>query len=207
MADGEHRPGNDRKAGAQRPVKLRDFSQSLPMTLLRAREAVMRHFRPALRHYGITEQQWRILRALASVEQIEVMSLAEATFLLPPSVSRILKDLEQRELILRRGSDEDMRRGIVAIGAKGRALIDSAGQVSEAIYREMTSRFGAEKLSALQAALRELEAILASTPPLTEALDLGPQPEDASDLPRRGRPPKAVGPTSRGGAKAPDRTR
>src|SRR5665213_746389 len=113
MAEGSSNTGN---GGARSAPKLRDFSQSLPMTLLRAREAVMRHFRPALRHFGITEQQWRILRALASVGEIEVLALAEATFLLAPSLSRILKDLEQRELIVRRGSSEDMRRGIVAIG-------------------------------------------------------------------------------------------
>lgn len=150
----------------------------------------MRHFRPALRHFGITEQQWRILRALAAVSEIEVMALADATFLLAPSLSRILKDLEQRELILRRGSDEDMRRGIVAIGPKGRALIENAGAVSEAIYREITSRFGAARLAALQDTLRELEARLADAPALAETLDLGPQPADASELPRRGRPPK-----------------
>jgi hypothetical protein len=37
------------KAGPRR-VPTREFSRSLPMSLLRAREAVMRHFRPSLRH-------------------------------------------------------------------------------------------------------------------------------------------------------------
>jgi homoprotocatechuate degradation regulator HpaR len=187
MADGA---AEAKKAGAKATLRLRDFSQSLPMTLLRAREAVMRHFRPALRHFGMTEQQWRILRALASVDEIEVMALADATFMLAPSVSRILKDLEQRDLIVRRGSDEDMRRGIVAIGPKGRALIENAGQVSETIYSEITGRFGSTRLAALLETLRELEAALTALPPLGETLDLGPQPEDASELPRRGRPPK-----------------
>src|SRR6266849_5130597 len=54
------------KAGIRR-VPMREFSRSLPMSLLRAREAVMRHFRPSLRDHGLTEQQWRILRALASI--------------------------------------------------------------------------------------------------------------------------------------------
>ena len=54
----------------------------------------MNYFRPGLHHFGITEQQWRVLRALTTVETIEVLALAEATFLLPPSLSRILKDLD-----------------------------------------------------------------------------------------------------------------
>lgn len=198
MAEGSSNTGN---GGARNAPKLRDFSQSLPMTLLRAREAVMRHFRPALRHFGITEQQWRILRALASVGEIEVLALAEATFLLAPSLSRILKDLEQRDLIVRRGSSEDMRRGIVAIAPKGRALIDNAGAISETIYREITRRFGAARLAALQEQLKELEARLSAMPPLGETLALGPQPDDASNLPRRGRPPKS------GKAAAPRKSR
>ncbi len=47
-----------------RRAPMREFSRSLPMSLLRAREAVMRQFRPSLRNHGLTEQQWRILRAL-----------------------------------------------------------------------------------------------------------------------------------------------
>ncbi|WP_246710822.1 homoprotocatechuate degradation operon regulator HpaR [Mesorhizobium sp. RMAD-H1] len=130
------------------------------MSLLRAREAVMRHFRPGLHHFGITEQQWRVLRALTTVESIEVMALAEATFLLPPSLSRILKDLEERGLVIRRTSREDMRRGLISISVEGRSLIDLAGSHSEAIYAEITRRFGAQKLAELQNMLRELEAVL-----------------------------------------------
>jgi homoprotocatechuate degradation regulator HpaR len=81
---------------------MREFSRSLPMSLLRAREAVMRHFRPSLRDHGLTEQQWRILRALASIDAIEVTELARVAFLLGPSLSRILRDLEARHLIERK---------------------------------------------------------------------------------------------------------
>jgi hypothetical protein len=85
----------DAKANARR-VPMREFSRSLPMSLLRAREAVMRQFRPSLRRHDLTEQQWRILRALAAIEAIEVTELARTAFLLGPSLSRILRDLEAR---------------------------------------------------------------------------------------------------------------
>ena len=90
---------------------MREFSRSLPMSLLRAREAVMRQFRPSLRDHGLTEQQWRILRALASVDAIEVTELARVAFLLGPSLSRILRDLEARHLIERKVAKADLRRG------------------------------------------------------------------------------------------------
>src|SRR3954471_21282363 len=102
-------------ASAAQRVPMRDFSRSLPMSLLRAREAVMRHFRPSLRRHGLTEQQWRILRALAAVEPIEITELARTAFLLGPSLSRILRDLEGRQLIERRLAKADLRRSVVSI--------------------------------------------------------------------------------------------
>jgi homoprotocatechuate degradation regulator HpaR len=142
---------------AARRVPMREFSRSLPMSLLRAREAVMRHFRASLRNYDLTEQQWRILRALASVDTIEVTELARVAFLLGPSLSRILRDLEARHLIERRVAKADLRRGLVSISAKGLKLIETVAPSSEAIYAEITRRYGARKLAELQDMLHALE--------------------------------------------------
>src|SRR3982074_46140 len=128
-----------------RRVPMREFSRSLPMSLLRAREAVMRHFRPSLRNPGPAEQQWRILRALASIDAIEVTELAHGASLLGPSVSRILRDLEARHLIERRVAKADLRRGVVSISAKGLQLIEAVAPSSEAIYDAITRRYGARK--------------------------------------------------------------
>ncbi len=146
---------------AARQVPMREFSRSLPMSLLRAREAVMRQFRPSLREHGLTEQQWRILRALAAIETVEVTELARTAFLLGPSLSRILRDLEARHLIERRTDKTDQRRSVVSISEKGVKLMASVAPRSEAIYAEITRRYGARKLAELQDMLGELEQSLA----------------------------------------------
>src|SRR5258708_3009080 len=152
------RPGASAARRAKiRRVPMREFSRSLPMSLLRAREAVMRHFRASLRNYALTEQQWRFLRALASVDTIEVTDLARVAFLLGPSLSRILRDLEARHLIERRVAKADLRRGLVSISAKGLKLIETVAPSSEAIYAEITRRYGARKLAELQDMLHALE--------------------------------------------------
>src|SRR5712664_1797142 len=127
-------------------VPMREFSRSLPMSLLRAREAVMRQFRPSLRRHDLTEQQWRILRALAAIDTIEVTELARVAFLLGPSLSRILRDLEARHLIERRIAKTDQRRAMVSISAKGVRLIEIVAPSSEAIYAAITRRYGARRL-------------------------------------------------------------
>src|SRR3954469_7235360 len=149
-------------AETARRAPMRDFSRSLPMSLLRAREAVMRQFRPSLRNHGLTEQQWRILRALTAVEAIEVTELARTAFLLGPSLSRILRDLEARQLIERRTAKADLRRAMVSITAKGLRLIEAVAPTSEMIYAEITGRFGARKLAELQEMLGLLERSLAA---------------------------------------------
>ena len=175
-------------------IRLREFSRSLPMALLRAREAVMRHFRPSLRTFDMTEQQWRVLRALSAVSEIEVTELANATFLLPPSLSRILRDLEHRGLTRRRSSAKDMRLVLVSISTAGLRLIEEAGVYSEQIYAEMTKRFGAARLAELMELLRELESLLGDAPLIASAASRPAEALGGRRPKRRGRPPqKAAG--------------
>ena len=122
----------------------------------------MKQFRPSLRRHGLTEQQWRILRALAAVEAIEVTELARVAFLLGPSLSRILRDLDGRQLIERRTAKADLRRGVVSISPKGLRLIKVVAPTSEAIYAAITQRYGAQKLAELQDMLVALENGLAT---------------------------------------------
>lgn len=152
----ENRPAN---------VRLRSFSRSLPMALLVAREAVMNRFRPSLHLFNLTEQQWRVLRALSSVHQVEVMDLAKATCLLAPSLSRILRDLEARGLVAREHPEADMRRSLISISSNGLMLIDAVAPLSEGTYAEITETFGKERMELLHGLLKEL----------TQALDALPQ--------------------------------
>ena len=158
------------KISASAPAApMRDFSRSLPMSLMRARESVMRHFRPSLRAHGLTEQQWRILRALAAHGDIEVTELAAVAYLLGPSLSRILRDLETRRLIKRQVVKADLRRSTVSITRKGEQLIEAVAPTSEAIYAEIAQRFGARKLAELQEMLHLLESSLLTMPVVADA--------------------------------------
>ena len=138
-------------------VRLRGVSRSLPVALLRTREAVMRQFRPALRSVDLTEQQWRVLRALDSVPEIDATGLAMATFLLPPSLSRILRDLEKRDLIVRRPDPADLRAWLISLTPEGRKTIDAAAVWIESIYAAMATRIGKDRFDTLMRLLRDVE--------------------------------------------------
>ena len=132
---------------------LREFSRSLPMALLRAREAVMERFHPLLRRHGVTEQQWRVLRALSAATQTSASQLATTTCLGLPSLSCILKRLEARGLIVRRVKSTDLRTTLVWLSPAGTRLLRRAGAESESRYEALTAEVG-------QADMRRLYALL-----------------------------------------------
>ena len=103
--------------------KLPLTSRSLPIALLRARERVMGPIRGELANVGVTEQQWRVLRVLREEGPREPTLIAERACLLLPSLTRILKKLEDKKLILRRIDLNDSRRQIVEISEYGLAII------------------------------------------------------------------------------------
>jgi homoprotocatechuate degradation regulator HpaR len=142
-------------------VTIRPFSRSLPMALLRAREAVMRLFRRSLHGFGLTEQQWRALRAIAAHSEIDATRLSGLTFLLAPSLTRILRDLEARKLIARRTNPDDGRAALISLTPQGSALIAEIGVDSERIYALIEDRLGRERMRTLMATLAEVEADLA----------------------------------------------
>jgi homoprotocatechuate degradation regulator HpaR len=182
---GEARMSGNRPAN----VKLRSFSRSLPMALLVAREAVMNRFRPSLNLFNLTEQQWRVLRALSSVHEVEVLDLARASCLLAPSLSRILRDLEERGLIVRRHPESDMRRSLISISEKGLVLIDAVAPFSETTYARITETFGKERMEELHALLKELAVALDALPAEDySGVRLDDEVLDLINVRRRGRP-------------------
>lgn len=145
--------------------KMRRFEHSLPMALLRAREAVMAYFRPLHRARGVTEQQWRVIRALHEAPENDITTLAERTCLMMPSLSRILRQLGHRGFVARRVLSADLRRSMISLTRTGRALVDKGSRQSEERCAEITRRFGATRLRALYALLAEVERTLAHPRP------------------------------------------
>jgi homoprotocatechuate degradation regulator HpaR len=139
---------------------MREFDRSLPMALLRAREAVMRKFTPALRQHGLSAQQWRVIRVLVEEDALDASQVAERCALLMPSLSRILQNLHKRGLIDRQADRGDQRRTLISITPAGRRLFETLSPLNEARYAYITEKFGYGKLELLYELLDELVAKL-----------------------------------------------
>ncbi len=147
-------------------VPMRGFEQSLPMALMRAREAVMANFRPTLARHGLTEQQFRVLRALTDApDGLAFGTLADQTLLLGPSLSRIVANLESRGGLRRTTVEHDARRSHVSITELGRSLVAAIAPDSESSYEAIEAAVGTERLTQLHDILEDLTtaAAVAST--------------------------------------------
>ncbi|WP_298675701.1 MarR family transcriptional regulator [uncultured Sphingomonas sp.] len=139
---------------------LPPYRQSLSGALLAAREAVMAPIRPMLRAMDVTEQQWRVLRVLNDLGPLDPSGLSQAAQLHAPSVTRILKELVDRELVVREHDSHDRRRSIVTLSDKGATLIHTTVDHTIATLEIYRARFGAERLEALAAELRALAEVI-----------------------------------------------
>ncbi|MBL8355834.1 MAG: homoprotocatechuate degradation operon regulator HpaR, partial [Delftia acidovorans] len=74
-----------------RPAPAAGFQhRNLPLLLLQARESVIARFRPILQAHGLTEQQWRIVRALLESGPLEPRQIVEICRISSPSLAGVL---------------------------------------------------------------------------------------------------------------------
>ena len=109
----------------------------------------MSHFRPIMRDHDITEQQWRVIRALYDTDGLEATALAEKTMLLMPSLTRILKALEEQKLVKRLSVQGDNRKKRICLAERGHSLHAKMAPLSEAEYKKIEEAIGAKKLAEL----------------------------------------------------------
>ena len=138
---------------------LRRTRRSLPIALLRARETVMGPIREMLSQSDINEQKWRVLRVLDERGPCELTQVAKDACLLLPSLTRIIRAMEEEGLVTRATDPEDRRKTIATITDAGRALIVAHMAESNAIFARLERDFGHEKLEELLDLLDELQAL------------------------------------------------
>lgn len=144
------------KPKPQRPRREAPSRRNLPLLLLRAREGVMAHFRAILNRHGLTEQQWRVLRALLDASPLEPRQICESCQLLSASATGVLARMEELGLVQRERMAADQRRVHVSITPKSRALARKMAPQIDAQYRQLEQALGAELLEQVYATLDRL---------------------------------------------------
>ena len=158
------RKNSARKQPAHRaPVGF--HHRNLPLLLLQAREGVLGHFRPILSQHGVTEQQWRIIRALLEAQgPLEPRQIGQLCRISSPSLAGVLARMDELGLVLRERVAEDQRRVMVSLSARSRQLAGLMAPQIEATYGRLEAHLGAEVVARIYASLDEMIAALAELP-------------------------------------------
>src|SRR5438045_2920852 len=106
---------NGQKNRLEAPPSSQGRGRSLTIGLLRAREAVMSHFRPILASHNVTEQQWRVIRVLWEEGTLDASEVADKASILAPSLTRMIRSLEERGFIAKHKDKADGRRVLLRI--------------------------------------------------------------------------------------------
>ena len=130
--------------------------RNLPLLLLQTRERVMDRFRPILKAHDLTEQQWRIIRALLDADALEPREIGEICRLSSPSLAGMLSRMDDLGLVVRKRPAHDQRRVRVSLTAKSRAIAARIAPRVEETYRRMEAELGADLLRRLYRTLDEV---------------------------------------------------
>lgn len=140
-------------------------ARHIPFKLHRARDRLAGQLRHLFDPFGLTDPQWRVLRTLSVVDEIDTMALARRAFLLGPSLSRILRDLGGRNLIRRRSDTQDARRSFYTLTNEGRALVNAVLPAFQPMYARIERDMGREAIVELCTLLDRLTESLAAPLP------------------------------------------
>jgi homoprotocatechuate degradation regulator HpaR len=152
-----------RRSAKPRTTALRH--RNLPLLLLQAREGVLAHFRPLLNAHGVTEQQWRIVRALlAEQDALEPRQIGTLCRISSPSLAGVLARMDELGLVKRERTAQDQRRVLVSLTRKSRNLAAAMAPEVEAVYARIEDHIGADFVQRFYATLDELIGLLEGLP-------------------------------------------
>lgn len=132
--------------------------RNLPQLFLKARDGLMTHFRPILKHFGLTDQQWRILRVLDEHGQLESHEICAQCQMVSASMTGVLDRMEEVALLERQRLPTDQRRVVVRLAPKGCQLVSEMAPLIDQQYQYLESALGAQMFEAV---FTSLEAFIA----------------------------------------------
>jgi homoprotocatechuate degradation regulator HpaR len=144
-------------------MAIDQFSRSLPMMLYRTLDTVMPRFRKIFNEFGITEQQWRVLRVLWEHDAVTINRLARLTLIPAPSLVGIIDRLERNEFVIRQRSQSDRRKVNVVLIAKGVELEDQVMPRVAAAYADLKQSVDSTTWDLVLQGLQEIVAAEEST--------------------------------------------
>jgi DNA-binding MarR family transcriptional regulator len=125
--------------------------QEAAVTLLRTADVIRQDLERTLEPFGITPQQYNVLRILrgSHPETLPTLEIAERMVERAPGITRLLDRLEAAGQVSRARCPEDRRRVLVSITRKGLATLADTDATVNGIEGARLAKLGATELARL----------------------------------------------------------
>ncbi|MDE1464447.1 MarR family winged helix-turn-helix transcriptional regulator [Spartinivicinus poritis] len=110
------------------------LNDQLCFALYAASNAVTRYYRPLLEPLGLTYPQFVVLMALWEDEGVSISQLATKTGLSKPTMTPLLKRLEQKALIERQAEPGNDRQKCIVLTEEGRRLSTQGDEIAQKVF-------------------------------------------------------------------------
>lgn len=128
------------------------------MRLLRAADAVRRRMSAVIEPYGVTVQQYNVLRILRGAgEPLPILAIAERMIEHTPGITRLLDRIEAKGLVARVRDTKDRRVYHCSITEAGLALLTSMDAAVDAVDEAAIGELAPGEVSDL---LRTLKIVI-----------------------------------------------
>ena len=134
------------------------------MILHRTLDGVMPEYRELFARFGLTEQQWRVMRMLWTWKKITSADLSARTLLPAPSLVGIIDRLEKKGFVSRMRSVEDRRVVYVIATAGGRALEESVTPLVTKIDARLRASVSTKQWQQMEETLEAIAASMGQPP-------------------------------------------
>ena len=119
---------------------------------------MMERFRPLITAHGLTEQQWRVIRALHEHGPMEPRQISDICTISSPSMAGVLARMESMDLVTKERFAEDARRVLVTLTKTSVELVRVISKDLEAQYRELERKVGPDIVEQVYQAIDALLA-------------------------------------------------
>jgi len=126
------------------------------LVMMKAMRALTRYAAAGIEETGLGLSDFGVLEILLHKGPLPVNTIGPIVDLTPGSISIAVDSLFAKGLVSRVESSEDRRVRIVALTARGKALIDSAFRKHSGQMRKAFAELSPEELRSLEAALKKV---------------------------------------------------
>lgn len=136
------------------------IKDSLGYIITNTGRKITQHLTQKFQGYGITSEQWSVLQTLTEEDGITQAELSRRTEKDPTNVTRILDQLERKELIRREANKGDRRSFLIHVTESGRSLSQELLPVEIEFTKSYLQDLTEEELTLLRRAFQKINSRL-----------------------------------------------